>query len=435
MTDSDRTTPSASHTGQPGPHECCSDYAVSTTSRRSFLRGLTAASGATMFGSAFLQTTFATPAEAATNPNVLVALSLRGGADMLSLVVPHGDPGYAAARPTIKVPTASLIQRDAMFGLHPALAPLAGLWETKRMAAVTAVGLAVPNRSHFEAMEVVEDANPGDASRSGWLNRTLGLDATSSPSEGVHIGSGMLPTALYGPEQALAIGEVDSVRLNGPTGAARSRALRQVWAGTDGDLGNSARSALSTAEQFKGVTGRAYAPSAGIRYPSSDLGNALKEAARLIKAGLGVRAITVDYGSWDMHANLGGIGDTRPMSMHVMASDLAEALAVFFQDLGTHADRVTLVTLTEFGRRVAENGSRGLDHGWGNTMLLMGAGVRGGRYYGTWPGLGAANLTDGDLAVTTDYRSVLAEVLAARFNASAAQVFPGLQPETIGVMA
>ena len=167
MTDSDRTTPTPSHTGQPGPHECCSDYAVSTTSRRSFLRGLTAASGATMFGSAFLQTTFATPAEAATNPNVLVALSLRGGADMLSLVVPHGDPGYAAARPTIKVPTASLIKRDAMFGLHPALSPLAGLWDTKRMAAVTAVGLAVPNRSHFEAMEEVEDANPGDASRSG----------------------------------------------------------------------------------------------------------------------------------------------------------------------------------------------------------------------------------------------------------------------------
>ena len=117
------------------------------------------------------------------------------------------------------------------------------------------------------------------------------------------------------------------------------------------------------------------------------------------------------------------------------ASGLAQALAAFYADLGAHADRVTLVTLTEFGRRVAENGSRGLDHGWGNTMLLMGAGVRGGRYYGTWPGLGAANLTDGDLAVTTDYRSVLAEVLAARFNASAAQVFPGLQPEAVGVMA
>src|SRR5687768_256404 len=218
MTDFDPTpspslSPTPSHAGHRGPDECCSDYAATTTSRRSFLRGPTATSGATKFGTAFLQTTLASPAEAATNPNVLVALSLRGGADMLSLVVPHGDPGYAAARPTIKVPTASLIKRDAMFGLHPALSPLAGLWETKQLAAVTAVGLAVPNRSHFEAMEEVEDANPGDESRSGWLNRTLGLDATSSPSEGVHIGSGMLPTALYGGQPALAISEVDSVRL------------------------------------------------------------------------------------------------------------------------------------------------------------------------------------------------------------------------------
>lgn len=441
MTDFDRTPPrpgdtrDTGHTGHPGADQCCSDYAATTTSRRSFLRGLAAASGATMFGSAFLQTTFATPAEAATNANVLVALSLRGGADMLSLVVPHGDPGYAAARPTIRVPTASLIKRDAMFGLHPALAPLAGMWDAGQLAAVTAVGLAVPNRSHFDAMEQVEDANPGDASRSGWLNRTLGLDATASPSEGVHLGSGMLPTTLYGAQPALAIGEVDSVRLNGPTGAARSRALRQVWAGTGGDLGSSARSALATAEQFKDVTGRAYTPMTGVRYPDSDLGDALKEAARLIKAGLGVRAITVDYGSWDMHANLGQVGDARAASMHGMASGLAQALAAFFADLGADAGRVTLVTLTEFGRRVAENGSRGLDHGWGNAMLLMGAGVRGGRYYGTWPGLGPANLTDGDLAVTTDYRSVLAEVLGARFDASPAQVFPGLQAETVGVMA
>ena len=425
MTDPDRTV----------TDQCCRDYAVAATSRRGFLRGLAAASGATMFGSAFVQTTFAPPAEAAVNSNVIVALSLRGGADMLSLVVPHGDPGYYRARPTIAVPAGSLLKADAMFGLHPALAPLGALWDRQQLAAVTAVGLAVPNRSHFGAMEEIEDANPGDAARSGWLNRTLGLDATRSPSEGVHVGSGMLPTALYGEQPALAIGEVDAIRLNGPSGAARAEALNQVWAKTGGDLGNAARSALSTSRQFNGVTGRAYVPATGVRYPDSDLSDALKESARLIKAGLGVRAITVDYGSWDMHAGLGEVGDTRPASMHAMATGLAQALAAFYADLGTLADRVTLVTLTEFGRRVAENGSRGLDHGWGNTMLLMGAGVRGGRYYGTWPGLGAANLTDGDLAVTTDYRSVLAEVLAARFNVSAAQVFPGLQPEAIGVMA
>lgn len=433
---------SVAHIARPTPvvGECCDDYAHAAASRRTFLRGLTGATvSATMFGTAALSTTFApqlaSPAAAAGAGNVLVTVSLRGGADMLSLVVPHGDPGYYRARPTIAVPASSLFARDAMFGLHPALKPLAGMWQRQQLAAVTAVGLPAPNRSHFEAMELVEDASPGDRTRTGWLNRTLGLDAASSPTEGIQLGSGMVPTALYGRAPTLAIGEVDAVSLNGPSGAARSRALARVWDGVGGDLGSSARSALRTAAQFKGIAGRGYSPANGARYPDSDLGDSLKEAARLIKSGVGVRTITVDYGSWDMHAGVGRLGATAPSSIHQMASGLALALSAFFTDLGTHAGRVTLVTLTEFGRRVAENGSRGLDHGWGNSMLLMGAGVRGGRYYGSWPGLGSAHLTDGDLSVTTDYRSVLSEVLVSRFGVSIPQVFPGFQREHVGAMA
>lgn len=415
---------------------CCSEYA---STRRGFLRNLTAAAGATagatMFGSAFLQTTFSSPAEAATGGNVLVVLSLRGGADMLSLVVPHADAGYYRARPNLAVPRPSLICRDDMFGLHPALAPLTGMWERRQLAAVTAVGLPVPNRSHFDAMERVEDANPGDRERTGWLNRMIGLDGSASPTQGTHVGSGMVPTSLYGREAALATASIDQISLAGPSGAARAEALRQVWSGTGGDLGRSARSALDTARRFKGVAGTGYRPANGASYPDGDLGDALKESARLVKAGLGVKAITVDYGSWDMHANLGQVGSANPTSMHEMADGLAKGLNAFFTDLGAAAGRVTLVTLTEFGRRVAENGSRGLDHGWGNAMLVMGGGVRGGRYYGSWPGLGSAALSDGDLAVTTDYRSVLAEVLRKRFNASIATVFPGFQPENVGVMS
>lgn len=429
------------HTPRPTPvaGDCCDDYAYAAASRRTLLRGLTGATGAAvsaaMVGTAALSATFAPPAAAAGDGNVLVTVSLRGGADMLSLVVPHGDPGYYRARPTIAVPASSLFARDAMFGLHPALQPLAGMWQRQQLAAVTAVGLPAPNRSHFQAMELVEDANPGDLARTGWLNRTLGLDATSAPTEGIQLGSGMVPTALYGRAPALAIGEVDAVSLNGPSGPARSRALARVWDGVGGDLGSSARSALRTAARFKGIAGRGYSPANGARYPDSDLGDSLKEAARLVKSGVGVRTVTVDYGSWDMHANVGRLGATAPSSIHQMASGLALALSAFFTDLGSHAARVTLVTLTEFGRRVAENGSRGLDHGWGNTMLLMGAGVRGGRYYGSWPGLGSANLTDGDLSVTTDYRSVLAEVLVSRFGVSVPQVFPGFQREHVGAMA
>jgi uncharacterized protein (DUF1501 family) len=409
---------------------CCDD---DRHSRRTFLRGaagVAAAAGGTLFGSTFLQTTLASPAEAAVDGNVLVVLSLRGGADMLSLVVPHGDPAYEAARPTIAIPRGSLLEKDDTFGLHPKLKPLTGLWDSGRMAAVVGVGLPVKNRSHFEAMEEVEDADPGDGMRTGWLNRLVGLEGTRAPTEGVHLGSGMVPTSLYGPEPVLATADVDQIALNGPTG--RAAALRGVWAGVGGDLGQGARAALTTNRQLTDVTGRAYRPAHGAHYPDDDLGDALKEAARLVKAGLGVRAVTVDHGSWDMHARLGDLDTTGPESMASMASVLARSVSAFFTDLGATASRVTLVTVTEFGRRVAENGSRGLDHGWGNTMLVLGAGLRRSGYFGTWPGLDV--LDDGDLRVTTDYRSVLAEVLRSRFDASVPAVFPGFTPETVDIM-
>ncbi len=273
----------------------------------------------------------------------------------------------------------------------------------------------------------------------GWLNRTLGLDTSTAPQQGVHLGSGMVPTALYGRSPTLAVSDVDATDLNGPTGVHRrdrAAALAQMWSRTGGDLGTSARSALRVAREFEGVAGRASRPENGASYPVGDLGDALQDAARLIRADLGVRALTVDYGSWDMHAGLGTVGSKGPSTLHVKTAELAHALHAFYTDLGTlGAQRVTLVTISEFGRRVAENGSRGLDHGWGSTMLVMGAGVKGGRYLGRWPGLGSGRLTDGDLAVTTDYRSVLSEVLTRRFDVSTSQVFPGFAPEAVGVLA
>jgi uncharacterized protein (DUF1501 family) len=151
----------------------------------------------------------------------------------------------------------------------------------------------------------------------------------------------------------------------------------------------------------------------------------------MIRADVGAEVITVDHGTWDMHA---GVGTLEHGSMRVMVSEFARAVAAFFTDLGDLGTNVTLVTVSEFGRRVAENASHGLDHGYGNVMLVAGAGVRGGRYYGQWPGLGEKSLIDGDLAVTRDYRSVFGEILRARFDADLSKVFPGFQPEKIGVM-
>jgi uncharacterized protein (DUF1501 family) len=173
-------------------------------------------------------------------------------------------------------------------------------------------------------------------------------------------------------------------------------------------------------------------PQNGASYPSGGLGIALAETAMLVRANLGVRVVTIDFGSWDMHTSMGSVSSGQ---MRNKIDEMARALAAFFTDLGTAGDRVTLVTLSEFGRRVEENGANGLDHGYGNCVLALGAGVRGGRYYGRWPGLGNASLVSGDLAVTTDYRSVLSEIVATRFpEASTSQLFPSFTPEPLGLM-
>ena len=453
MSTPDSAAPAPSASSAPaGLEGCCPEgarlAADADLTRRGLLKGLGAVGLTTMFGSAAVTAVgppayaapagAARPVAAAANGNVVVVLSLSGGADMLSLVVPHGDPGYYAARPTIAVPRGSLWGRDSFFGLHPALKPLQRWWDAKQLAVVTGTGQPAPNRSHFAALEELEDADPGDAVRTGWLNRSLGVLPGDDPQQGVHVGSGMLPTSMAGPTPTLAVPELDATALNGPSGSHRrdrAAALRRMWGATDGPLGASARKALAVAADLKPVVGSRYVPQNGARYPATDLGDALKDAARLIRSGSGVRAVTVDHGSWDMHAQLGPVDDTRPRSMRTMATGLADALSAFLTDLGPLVgSRVTVVTVSEFGRRVAENGSRGLDHGWGSAMLLIGAGVRGGRYVGRWPGLGAAALREGDLAVTTDYRSVLAELVTRRLGVSSAAAFPGFQPESVGVV-
>lgn len=413
----------------------CPDY---STSRRSFLRNAAAVSagavGATMFGDAFRQASYG-----ATNGNVMVVLSLRGGADGLSVVVPHGDQAYYEARPNIGVPRSSLLVRDDMFGLHPGFAPLESMWTAGKFAAVHATGLPQPNRSHFSAIEEIEDADLGSAARTGWINRLIGLDTERSPLEAVTVGSALLPTSMYGAQPTLATKALDDITLAGgedPDAKRRRRkALTQLWHDGGGPLGVGARSALKTTAKLAPTLAQNYVVANGARYPDGDLGDAMRDTARLVKAQVGVQIVTIDYGGWDMHSHLGTLASTGLPSMNGMVANLGKALAAFFTDLGTLGSRVTLVTLTEFGRRLRENGARGLDHGWANATLVLGGGVRGGRYYGRWPGLAYDALVDGDLKVTTDYRSVLSEILTRRLSASTSRVFPNFTPEAVGVMA
>jgi len=385
-------------------------------------------------GGVFREAAFAASGVAS---NMLVVLSLRGGVDGLSLVVPHGDPAYYTARPRIAIPSATLIGKNARFGLHPALAPLLPMWNDGRFGAVQAVGLPVPNRSHFSAMEEMEDADPGSALRRGWLNRMVGLDAVNNPLEAVMLGKPTVPTSLYGASPVVATGSLKQLKLGGSGPEVQQRtekSLHRVWDKATGPLGRAARSALQTVGTVQTLATTQESPRNGAVYPGGAFGLALADTARLLRADVGAEVVTVDYGSWDMHANLGTF--ERGGSMATMAADLAQGIAAFFTDLGALGSRVTMVTISEFGRRVEENGNLGLDHGYGNAMLLFGAGVRGGDVYGEWPGLGAVNRVDGDLAVTRDYRSVLTEVLRSRFpTTDASKVFPGFLPETaLGAM-
>jgi uncharacterized protein (DUF1501 family) len=416
---------------------CCEEYQrAAEISRRRLLGGLAAAGAAGAVTSVFGDTVRPTAFGATPGGNVLVVISLRGGIDGLGMVVPHGDPSYAGVRGRLALPASSLVARDATFGLHPKMAPLSWLWDSGELGAVQAVGLQVPNRSHFEAIETIEDADPTSSVRRGWVNRMVGLDARNSPLEAVHLGSAMAPTMLEGESPTIAARSFKDVRLSGTTNgwaARRQGALRTTWSGDSTPLGVATRSALGAVGQLQPLAGYQPAVAYPSTWPAGDLSAALKDSAALIKADLGAEVVSVDFGSWDMHNNYGTASDGR---MQRMVDAFARSVSAFMRDLGAHRKRVTVVTISEFGRRVKPNGNSGFDHGWGNMMLLMGAGAKGGRYHGSWPGLGPGAIADGDLAVTTDYRQVFAEILAKRFPAkSVHQVFPGLVQKPVGVLS
>jgi len=292
-------------------------------------------------------------------------------------------------------------------------------------------------------MEIFEDTDPGSSVRSGWINRTIGLDSDAFPTEAVQFGTSIVPTALSGRAPALATPSIKELYLAGANPEwddlewmnRRRTQLETIWGGARGALGVTARSALATVEQLAPFRAEVYPPHNGVTYPddwpAGDLSDALKNTAQLIRADVGTEVVAIDYGSWDMHTDIGTLewGD-----MQSMLGGFAKALAAFVTDLGDTGDRVTVVTISEFGRRVEVNGGGGVDHGWGNMMLVAGGGVKGGQYYGSWPGLGDQDLEEGDLKVTTDYRNVLAEIVKSRFNRTEASVFLGLTYQPLNLM-
>jgi len=416
---------------------CCREFSRSQLSRRSLLAGAGAVGGSMamtqMFGDALMQATFAgTP-----GGNTMVVISLRGGIDGLGVVVPHGDQGYYKARPSTAVQKASLICADSMFGLHPMMAPLTSLWDSKEHAAIQATGLPIANRSHFAAIEEVEDADPGSSVRTGWINRMIGLGTNEGTLDAVQLGMNFPTTAMMGPRSVLATDDLSGLQVTGADSYPTQRyaSLNTAWRAAAGPLASGAHEAVALS------TGPGQAlksmPAPKVAYPTvwnaSPFAKPLENAAKLVKANLGTDVIAIDAGNWDLHT---GYGTISWGSMQSNVDGLAQSLKAFFDDLGELRSRVTVVTISEFGRRVAENGSQGFDHGWGNMMLVAGAGVKGGQYYGSWPGLDTTSLSDGDLKVTTDYRNVLGEIVSRRFpDRSVPSLFPGLSYSPLGFMA
>lgn len=408
----------------------CEEDARLTLSRRGLLAG---AAGAVAAGLATTVPTQYAWADPGYRGDVLVVLSLRGGFDGLSAVAPVADPAYLKARPTIGLQQSQALMLDRTFGLHPSLQPLKPFWDAGSLAFVHAVGQTSPTRSHFKAMEDMENAAPGSTLRTGWLDRMLG--ATSSPSTFTGVSFGPSPRALSGPFNELSLRTVDQLTLSGAGSANDAARWRTVLTALHGSAPAHVKAPATAALAAVGTTtamkAAGYTPRSGVTYPTDDLGQALRDVARLVKHGVGLRAAAVDFGGWDTHA---GMGNAAKGFMRDHLGRLAAALAAFWSDLGAEQSRVTVVTLSEFGRRLTENASGGLDHGHGNLAMVLGGGVNGGKVYGSWPGLASSSLVDGDLAGTTDYRTILAEVVERRQKLTASTVFPGVSSSRLGLV-
>ena len=372
---------------------------------------------------------------------ILVAIFQRGAADGLNIVVPHGEKAYYNLRPTIAVPRPSAgakedaaIDLDGFFGLHPSLASLKPVYDKGSLAIVDAAGSPDPTRSHFDAQDYMESGTPGfKATRGGWMNRAIPAERGKvSPVRAVALGP-VLPRTLAGPNPAVALQTIASFQVRN---AAAAQQFEEMYADSrDPLLAAAGRETFEAVSVLQKIQKQPYVPAAGVSYPRGRLGNSLMQIAQLIKADVGMEMAFADVGGWDHHVNELGQRASEGQLANLLR-DFGQSLAAFWQDLGDRMSDVTIVTMSEFGRTAHENGNRGTDHGHANCMFVMGGDIRGGKVYGKWPGLEPEQLNEGrDLALTTDFRDVLGELVAKHLgNPTLGTVFPGYSPKFPGLV-
>ena len=406
---------------------------MTTLTRRDFLQAVLQSPAKIHWPDWMPRMAFA-PAQTAPRGDVLLVVFLRGAADALNMLVPYGEDAYYSLRPSLGIPRSDDLSTskddrvsplDDYFGLHPALGGPIPAWEAGHLAPIHAVGAPDESRSHFKAMELMErgvDDERGPAS--GWIGRHLATLDTGNPSPLRAIGLGRsTPLSLRGAVPISALQSIADFHLGGDLLAAATMrtALHTLYQGDEplALLGQETLEILSTLESLDPSI---YQPAGEASYPDSDFGRGLQQIAMLIKADAGLEVAALDLGGWDTHF---GQGSSTGLMAGLM-SDLGDGLGAFHTDMFEWIQGITVVVMSEFGRRAYENASLGTDHGHGSMMLLMGGNVYGSRVHGVWPGLAPDQLFGpGDLAVTTDYRDVLSEILSKRLNNKALEmIFP-----------
>jgi uncharacterized protein (DUF1501 family) len=364
----------------------------------------------------------------------LVVLFQRGAADGLNVVVPFAEKNYYSMRPTIAIQKSQVIDLNGFFGLHPAMQPLKPLWDGGHLAIVHAVGSPDESRSHFDAQDYMESGTPGvKATPDGWLNRALRAE---DPGHRLHHASAFravamgtqLPRTLQGIVPAVAVGNVQDFNVGGrnPTAQPTSVSYEAMYSeAVNTVLHGTGQETFEAVKMLKSTDPAHYTPAPAAHYPKTPFGDSMKQVAQLLKADLGVEAAFADIGGWDTHQNQGNA--TGQLANRL--KDFSESIAAFWTDLGDQAGDVVVVTMSEFGRTARQNGTAGTDHGHANVMFILGGPVKGGKVYGKWPGLSDGQLHEGrDLAITTDFRQVLAEAAYKTLGTKDLDlIFPGAE--------
>jgi uncharacterized protein (DUF1501 family) len=402
--------------------------------RRYFLKsgGIALASvGMSLSVPAFLERVVMGNAGSGGKRKTLIAIFQRGAVDGLNMIVPFGESNYYESRRSIAIPKPApgnadaAIDLDGFFGLHPAMSSFKPLWDSKRLAVIHACGSPDNTRSHFDAQDYMESATPGIKSTSdGWLNRYLQSQPDSNRSFRAVSMTRTMPRVLQGRAPAVAMSNLSDFAIRaGKSSANLQGGFEAIYAQRTNDaLGGMGRETFEAVNYLKKANPAQYQPENGAQYPRNAFGTSLLQIAQLIKADVGLEVAFTELGGWDTHVNQ---GSSRGQLGNLL-QQFSSGIAALYQDLGQRMDDVVVVTMSEFGRTVRENGNRGTDHGHANAMLVLGNSVRGGKVYGRWPGLKSDQLYEGrDLALTTDFRDVFGEIASRHLGSTNTQsIFP-----------